>query len=109
MMQDKYQTYASQSQSRPASEIAAERREQIAADLAAMQERKDRDLVQQTAMESSPETRISLWERRHGLALPRSPQHPLLQFVANSTGLQMAQVIEEQTRRERRRATAVVS
>jgi hypothetical protein len=104
MMQDKYQTYASQGASRPASEIAAERREQIAADLAAMQERKDRDLVQQTSMESSPETRISLWERRHGLALPRSPQHPLLSFVATSTGLQMDQVIEEQARRAQRRA-----
>ena len=62
MMQDKYETYASRGPSRPASEIAAERREQIAADLAAIQERKDRDLIQQTAMESSPETRVSLWE-----------------------------------------------
>lgn len=104
MMQDKYQTYASLAPSRPASEIAAERREQIAADLAAMQERKDRDLVQQTALESSPETRIQLWERRHGLALPRNPQHALLPFVAASTGLQIEQVLEEQTRRALRRA-----
>jgi hypothetical protein len=105
MMHDKYETYASRSSPRPASEIAAERREQIAADLAAIQERKDRDLIQQTAMETSPETRVALWERRHGLALPRSPQHPLLQFVADSTGLGLDQVIEEQKRRARRRAT----
>jgi hypothetical protein len=91
MMHDKYETYASRSSPRPASEIAAERREQIAADLAAIQERKDRDLIQQTAMETSPET--------------RSPQHPLLQFVADSTGLGLDQVIEEQKRRARRRAT----
>jgi hypothetical protein len=104
MMEDKYQTYSGRASSRPASEIAADRREQIAADLAAMQARKDRDLVQQTAMESSPETRVALWERRHGLGLPRSPQHPLLQFVASSTGLQLDQVLEEQSRRAKQRA-----
>ena len=105
-MQDKYQTYGHISQSRPASEVAAERREQIAAQQAEMQARKDQNLARQTAVDSTPEVRIALWERRHGLALPRDPRHPLMQFVATSTDLQIEQVREEQKSRAQRRAAA---
>jgi hypothetical protein len=83
------------------SDAALERRQRIAAEQAALAERKQRDLVRQTAMESTPETRIDLWERRHGMRLPRDPQHPVLQFVAASTGLLLEQVHEEQQRRAR--------
>jgi hypothetical protein len=86
-----------------ASDIAAERRQRIAAEHAALQERKQRDLGLQTAMESSPETRISLWERRHGMSLPRDGAHPVLAFVAESTGLLVEQVQDEQRRRARLR------
>lgn len=104
-MYDKYRSYGSDSPPRPASEIAADRREQIAAEQAERQARKDRNLVQQTAMESAPERRIALWEERHGLELPRDPKHPLMRFVAASTGLQLEQVLEEQQRRALRRGT----
>lgn len=106
MMYDKYRTFSGESSPRPASEIAAERREQIAAEQAALQARKDRNLLKQTAMETTPETRIALWEERHGLGLPRDPKHPLMQFVAESTGLQLEQVLEEQQRRALRRAAS---
>ena len=105
-MQDKYQTYGHISQSRPASEVAAERREQIAAQQAELQIRKNHDLARQTAVDSTPEMRIALWERRHGLALPRDPMHPLTQFVATSTDLAIEQVREEQKNRARSRAAA---
>jgi len=105
-MHDKYQTYGHISQSRPASETAAERKEQIAAQQAESQARKDHDLARQTAVDSAPEMRIALWERRHGLALPRDPTHPLMQFVATSTDLEIGQVREEQKNRALRRAAA---
>jgi hypothetical protein len=82
-----------------ASDAAIERRQRIAAELAAAIERKHRDLMRQTAMESSPETRIELWERRHGMSLPRDPAHPVLPFVATSTNLLLEQVLTEQRRR----------
>ena len=103
-MHDKYQTYDNGSHSRPAGEVAAERREQIASQQAEMQAFKDRDLARQTAVDSTPEMRIALWERRHGLALPRDPRHPLVQFVATSTELGLEQVRQEQKSRALRRA-----
>jgi hypothetical protein len=67
---------------KPASELAEERREQIA-----------------------QERRIALWEARHGLALPRSADHPLMQFIADSTDLAVEQVQAEQRRRAHLRDT----
>ena len=84
---------------RPASELAEERREQIAQGRAALQADKDRKFAQQRAMDSPPERRIALWEARHGLALPRSADHPLMQFIADSTDLAVEQVQAEQRRR----------
>ena len=104
-MHDKYHTYDTGPQSRPASEIAAERREQIASQQAELLAHKERNLARQTAVDTTPEVRIALWERRHGLALPRDPQHPLMQFVATSTKLELDQVREEQKTRALRRAT----
>ena len=101
---DKSQIFTGDVPHGAASDIAAERRQRIAAEQAAIQERKQRDLGLQTAMESSPETRISLWERRHGMSLPRDSAHPVLAFVAESTGLLVEQVHEEQRRRARLRS-----
>ena len=98
-MQDKYQTYASDPIPRAASELAAERREQIALEHAALQAHKDRNLARQKSMDTTPEVRIALWESRHGLALPRDPKHPLMPFIAQSTELDIEQVRDEQRRR----------
>ena len=90
---------------KPASELAEERREQIAQERAALQADKDRRYAQQRAMDSPPERRIALWEARHGLALPRSADHPLMQFIADSTDLAVEQVLAEQRRRAQMRGT----
>lgn len=90
---------------KPASELAEERRAQIAEERAAIQADKDRKFAQQRAMDSPPERRIALWEARHGLALPRSADHPLMQFIADSTDLAVEQVRAEQRRRALLRGT----
>jgi hypothetical protein len=98
-MQDRYHTYATDPPRRPASEIAEERREQIAHEQAERQADKDRKLIRQRSIETTPEVRIALWESRHGLALPREPGHPLMRFIAESTDLSVEQVHAEQQRR----------
>lgn len=97
-MQDKDSVYPIIAR-KPASELAEERREQIAQERAALQADKERKYAQQRAMDSPPERRIALWEARHGLALPRSADHPLMQFIADSTDLAVEQVQAEQRRR----------
>ena len=87
-----------------AGDIAMERRQRIAAEQAAALERKQRDLSLQTSMSGTPQERIVLWERRHGMSLPRDESHPVLPFVAKSTGLRVEQVQDEQRRRASLRA-----
>jgi hypothetical protein len=43
-----------------------------------------------------PSERIRIWERLHGLPLPRNPTHKLLNVIAAATDLQLEQVQEEQ-------------
>jgi hypothetical protein len=105
-MYDKYSVYPSDPQPRPAAEIAAERREQIAQERAARQADKDRNLARQRSIETAPATRIALWESRHGLAMPRDPGHPLMRYIAECTGLDLAQVEAEHERRALLRKTA---
>lgn len=98
-MQDKYQIDASDPQPRPAAELAAERRARIELEQAARQADKDRNLARQRSMDTTPEVRITLWEARHGLAMPRDPRHPLMQVIADGTGLDVVQVQDECRRR----------
>jgi hypothetical protein len=104
-MQDKYQTYSNDPQPRPAAEVAAERKAQIALEQAAHQADKERNLARQRSMDTAPEVRIALWEARHGLALPRDPNHPLIQVIADGTELDVVQVQDERRRRDLLHAT----
>lgn len=56
-------------------------------------------IAQQSSPFSTPEERIQLWERLHGLRLPRSATHKLLRVIAEQTDLSMQQVLETQQRR----------
>jgi hypothetical protein len=98
-MYDKHSMYPGDPMPRPAAEIAAERREQIAHERAAQQADKDRNLARQRSIETAPATRIALWESRHGLSLPRDPAHPLMKLIATGTDLDLAQVEAEHQRR----------
>ena len=60
------------------------------------EERRDRALVEQCAIENSPEVRVRAWERLHQLYLPKDPAHSILQIIASQTALDLAQVLEVQ-------------
>jgi hypothetical protein len=51
------------------------------------------------SIRNSPGERIRIWERLHGLTLPRDPTHRLLGVVAAGTDLALEQVLEEQRQR----------
>ena len=106
-MQDKFEVYAGESQPRPPAELVLERKAQIAREQAERLTDKERDLARQRSIDSAPEVRIALWEVRHGLALPRDAQHPLLQVIAAGTELDIRQVRDECRRRAHLRVAAV--
>lgn len=103
-MEDKYRAFARDLARRPADELVAERKELLALEQAALQADKEMRLAEQRSTLTPPATRIALWESRHGLALPRDPNHPLIGIVAQSTGLEVADVIAECERRALARA-----
>ena len=77
----------------------ADHRARVALEESGRLERKQQELLQQTCERSTPAERIRVWERRHGLTLPRDTNHRLLNIVARQTDLALAQVREEQQRR----------
>jgi hypothetical protein len=60
---------------------------------------RQRELDAQREGASSPSERIRIWERLHGLRLPRDPAHPLLAVIARQTALSLLDVQNEQQRR----------
>jgi hypothetical protein len=63
------------------------------------EESRQRDLQAQVSPQNEPRVRVSTWERVHALALPRSPEHPLVRLIARQTGLTIREVLDEQARR----------
>jgi len=80
----------------PAERFAQEERERA--------ERRLRQLAEQRSDANPPEARIRTWERLHGLRLPSDPAHPILDLIAVSTRLTLAQVRDEQCARAARNA-----
>jgi hypothetical protein len=95
--------------SRPShDELATDYRARLAHEAALAQERRQADLAAQVSIHNTPAERIRIWERVHGLSLPRDPGHRLLLAVAAGTELALDQVQEEQRQRfAARKAVAV--
>lgn len=74
-------------------------RERIALEESERLERKQQELLEQTSERNTPAERIRVWERRHGLRLPRDANHRVIGLVARQTDLALDQVREEQQRR----------
>ena len=62
-------------------------------------DRRRAELARLQAATISVSDRIRLWEARYGLALPRDPDHPLLECVADVTRLSVEDVRREQQAR----------
>jgi hypothetical protein len=80
----------------PAERLAIEEQERA--------ERKRRELAEQRSSTNPPDVRIRIWEKLHGLRLPSDPTHRILDVVAVSTRLTLAQVRAEQCARGERAA-----
>lgn len=90
-----------------AGELVADYRERIARYQLEVEQRRAHELAEQSSTLNAPAERIRIWEQRHGLPLPTSPSHRLLDVVAAGTGLSLEEVQEEQlSRRNARRAPA---
>ncbi|HUI59305.1 MAG TPA: hypothetical protein VLX90_03745 [Steroidobacteraceae bacterium] len=76
-----------------------EHRARVAHEEVVRLERRQQDLLEQVSERNTPAERIRIWERRHGLTLPRDSNHRLLRIVAAETELALDQVTEEQQRR----------
>jgi hypothetical protein len=88
-----------------AGESVEEQRSRIAHELADREEHRQADLAELCSVRNAPGERVRIWERMHGLAMPRDPSHHLLDVIAVATHLELSQVQEEQ--RLRKPAAAV--
>jgi hypothetical protein len=82
-----------------AGDLVADHRARIAHEQRQELERKQQELLEQISERNTPAQRILIWERRHGLTLPRDSNHPALGIVVAATGLALEQMHEEQRRR----------
>ncbi len=89
-----------------APESVAEHRARLAREQEETQQRRSEALASQVSMGNNPSERILIWERLHGLQLPCSPTHKLLEVIAAATDLQLEQVHEVQRLRVTRRSAS---
>ena len=80
-------------------ELVSEYRTRLALEQVHADDRRRAELSELTATTNAPDARIRAWERTHGLSLPRTATHPVLNSVAAATRLTLEQVHAEQRRR----------
>jgi hypothetical protein len=83
----------------PPSELMSDYRSRLALEQFRAEELRQQERAEQSSTLNTPETRIRAWEKVHGVRLPASPAHPVLESVSTSTGLSLEQVHAEQSRR----------
>ena len=76
-----------------------ERRAQIEHEETIARAERRRQLDAQRSNLSPARERINLWERLHALHLPRNASHKLLEVIARETELTVADIQQEQLRR----------
>jgi hypothetical protein len=80
-------------------ELISDYRIRLALEQEHADERHRAEMSELTATTNAPDARIRAWERTHGLSLPKSAGHPVLNAVAAATRLTLEQVHAEQRRR----------
>jgi hypothetical protein len=92
-------------QASPSAALALQRRaDEIAAETFERAEKRRISFAELKSDLHSPAGRISAWEKLHGLRLPSDPRHAVLTLIAQSTGLTLAQVRDEQRIRSEQKA-----
>jgi hypothetical protein len=86
----------------PAQQLFQTPAERFAYEEQQREEKRHRELAEQRSDTNTPDVRIRAWENLHGLRLPSDPDHPILDVIAVSTRLTLAQVREEQGARAAR-------
>ncbi len=84
----------------------AERRAQIEHEESLLRAERRLQLEAQRSILSSASERIRLWERLHNLHLPHNADHKLLPTIAKETELTLADIHQEQIRRNTHKAIA---
>jgi len=87
-------------------ETSAAYRERVALLEAEALDHRQQELSEQRSPSKTPADRIRIWERRHQLPLPRSPDHHLVLIIAANTGLSLDDVRAEQRLRVTAKASA---
>jgi hypothetical protein len=85
---------------RDARELPGDYRERLVREERERAEKRRLELADQRSSLNPPEMRIRTWEKLHALRLPTDPNHPILDVIAIATRLTLAEVQEEQRRRE---------
>jgi hypothetical protein len=70
-------------------------------------EKRRQELAEQRSDLNPPDVRIRMWEKVHQLRLPSDPAHPILDVIAVTTRLTLAEVREEQRTRAARAANRI--
>lgn len=83
-------------------ESVAEHRARLAHEQEIAEQRRTEALAGQVSITNTPSERVLIWEQLHGLPLPSSPNHKLLEVIAAATDLQIEQVQEVQKLRTAR-------
>ena len=78
--------------------------ERLAREESERAEKRRQELAEQRSDLNPPAVRIRAWEKIHQLRLPSDPVHPILDVIAVSTRLTLAEVQEEQRMRAARAA-----
>jgi len=81
-------------------ESISDYRERLERERKEIQQRRLDALAEQVSVVNIPSERIRIWERLHGLSLPRNPTHKLVVVIAAATDLQLEQVQEVQRLRQ---------
>jgi len=85
-------------------ELMREHRARVALEDEARNERRRLGEAEQSASSSAPEIRVRVWEKIHGLSLPKDTTHPLVNVIATQTNLTVAEVRHEQVVRRAARS-----
>jgi hypothetical protein len=82
-------------------ELLTDHRTRLAVEEEARAQQRRLDLAEQCSEMNSPEARISMWEKAHGLRMPSNPEHPILDIIAINTRLRACDVHAVQAARTR--------